>query len=320
MEFKDYYSVLGVEPDADLKAIKTAYRRLARQYHPDVSSESNAEDRFKEVTEAYEVLGDKDKRAEYDELRQYAGRGGGFEPPPGWQGRGGGYREEHVYDGDFSDFFNSIFGGGFGSADFGGGGFNQRDQGGGLRGQDVETDLPIFLEDTLSTESKTVRYHLPQVDAQGRRQAVEKTLKVKVPAGVRDGERIRLKGQGAPGVGGGAAGDLYLRIRLVPHPMFDVEGHNLVITVPVAPWEVSLGAKVTIPTLEGDIRITVPENSQADKRIRIKGKGLPGKQGRGDLYVVLKVVMPDTSDDDTRALWQQLSERAAFNPRAQWRK
>lgn len=313
MEFKDYYRVLGVEPDADLKTIKTAYRRLARQYHPDVSTESDAEDRFKEVTEAYEVLGDKDKRAEYDELRQHARREN-FQPPPGWQSSNSG-RNENVYEGDFSEFFESIFGG----AGFAGGGFGGGARESGLRGQDVETDLPIFLEDTLSDELKTVQYHMPQVDAQGRRQLVEKTLKVKVPAGVQDGERIRLKGQGAPGLGGGPAGDVYLRIRLVPHPLFDVEGHHLVLTVPVAPWEVSLGAKVTIPTLEGDIRITVPENSQPDKRIRIKGKGLPGKDGRGDLYVVLKVVMPSKLDDNARALWQQLSEQAAFNPRAQWR-
>lgn len=313
MEFKDYYRVLGVEPDADLKTIKTAYRRLARQYHPDVSTENDAEDRFKEVTEAYEVLGDKDKRAEYDELRQHARRGN-FQPPPGWQSSNSG-RNENVYEGDFSEFFESIFGG----AGFAGGGFGGGARESGLRGQDVETDLPIFLEDTLSDELKTVQYHMPQVDAQGRRQLVEKTLKVKVPAGVRDGERIRLKGQGAPGLGGGPAGDVYLRIRLVPHPLFDIEGHHLVLTVPVAPWEVSLGAKVTIPTLEGDIRITVPENSQPDKRIRIKGKGLPGKDGRGDLYVVLKVVMPSKLDDNARALWQQLSEQAAFNPRAQWR-
>lgn len=308
MEFKDYYKILGVEADADAKTIKTAYRRLARQYHPDVSTENEAEERFKEVSEAYEVLGDADKRAEYDELRRY-GRQGNFEPPPGWQS-GRGFGGETVYEGDFSEFFQNIFGGG---------GFGEFRGEYSRRGRDVETDIPIFLEDTLSTELKSVDYHMPTIDEQGRRKIINKTLKVKIPAGVRDGERIRLKGQGAPGIGGGAAGDLYLRVRLVPHPLFDVEGHDLVLTVPVAPWEVALGAKVTIPTLEGDIRLTIAENSQPGKRIRVKGKGLPGKQGRGDLYVVLRVTMPPELNGESRRLWQELSEKAAFNPRAAWR-
>ncbi len=318
MEFKDYYKILGVAADADDKAIKTAYRKLARQYHPDVSTEHQAEDKFKEVTEAYEVLKSPEKRAEYDELRRY-GRGGKFQPPPGWQanrdsqagGFGGG---EHVYEGDFSEFFSSIFGGA------GNSGFTRQGGNFAQRGQDIETDLPIFLEDTLKPEERTIEYNMPHIDAQGRRSSVRKTLKVKVPPGVGDGERIRLKGQGGPGLGGGASGDLYLRIRLVPHPLFDVEGHNLLVTVPISPWEAALGAKLTVPTLEGDIRLTVPANSQTGQRLRVKGRGLVMKQGRGDLYAVLKVVMPPAADDKQRQHWQAMAASSDFNPRAEWRK
>lgn len=319
MEFKDYYKVLGVADDADDKTIKTAYRKLARQYHPDVSTEHQAEERFKEVTEAYEVLHDTTKRAEYDELRRYGERGQ-FQPPPDWQSKTGGFSGgEQVYEGDFSEFFNSIFGAaGARGRDFGGGeGFGAR-QSSGRRGQDIETEMPIFLEDTLSDEQKTIEYNMPQVDAQGLRQSVRKTLKVKIPTGVSDGDRIRLKSQGSPGIGSGEPGDLYLVIKLVPHPLFDVEGHNLIVTVPVAPWEAALGAKITVPTLDGDIRLTLPENSQAGRRMRVKGRGLVGKNGRGDLFAVVKVVMPPTLDERSKNHWQSLADEAAFDPRAQW--
>ncbi len=319
MEFKDYYDILGVEADADAKAIKTAYRRLARKYHPDVSTENEAEARFKEVTEAYEVLGDSRKRAEYDELRQY-GQRGQFEPPPDWQSSGGFSSNEHFYEGDFSEFFSSIFGGGQA------GGFSSRNRSFSQPGQDIETDLPVFLEDTLKQESKSIEYTMPHIDSQGRREMLHKTLKVKVPAGVADGERIRLKGQGSPGIGDGPAGDLYLRIRLVPHPMFDVEGHNLTVTVPVAPWEAALGCKIMVPTLEGDIRLSIPPNSQTGQRLRIKGRGLVTKQKdgkgekiRGDLFALLKVVMPTKSNDEIKQQWQKLADSAGFDPREKWR-
>lgn len=320
MEFKDYYKILGVEPTADAKAIKTAYRKLARKYHPDVSEQHDAEERFKEVTEAYEVLGDAKKRAEYDEIRQYGGaHGQQFRPPPGWESaaggfQGGGFGEFET--GDFSDFFEAIFGGGARRQRSGprrtGGAFSSR-------GQDVEIDMPIFLEDTLAEESKQINYSLPHYGVDGARlEDVTKTLKVKIPKGVSNGERIRLKGQGAPGLGDGPAGDLYLRIRLVPHPLFDVEGHNLVITVPLAPWEAALGTKVTVPTLQGKIQLTIPPDSQSGRRLRIKGRGLPSKAGQGDLYAVLNVVMPPKTSEESRGLWQQLAEKAQFDPRAQW--
>lgn len=315
MDFKDYYKVLGLEPGADDKAVKAAYRKLARKYHPDVSKEKDAENQFKEVAEAYEVLKSAEKRAEYDELRKYAQQGRPFEPPPGWQPRGnGGFADEMGGGRDYSDFFESLFGAA------------GRSQGPGRksarRGQDVEMELPILLEETLADEAKKIAFQLPQYSADGQPlAAISKTLNVKIPAGVSDGERIRLKGQVAPGLGGAANGDLYLIIRLVPHPLFDVEAHNLILTVPLAPWEAALGSKVTVPTLDGKIHLSIPANSQSGQRLRIKGKGLMNKLGeRGDLYALFKIVIPAQADEPTRALWAQLAEQAAFDPRAEWSK
>ena len=313
MEFKDYYKILDLKPDADGKAIKTAYRKLARKYHPDVSNHHEAEEKFKEVNEAYEVLKDTQKRAEYDEIREFGQHGQGFQPPPGSQSSN---HSDEQYQGDFSDFFSSVFGesGRAESQSFASDyGFNQK-------GQDIETDMPILLEETLSNCSKTISYRLPRRDSNGRITEANKTLNVTIPAGVSDGERIRLKGQGAQGMGDGLHGDLYLRIRLVPHPLFDVEAHNLIVTMPVAPWEAALGAKIVVPTLSGKINVSIPENSQTGQRFRIKGKGLLGKNGHGDLYAVLKVVMPNVLDDETKQYWEQLAKKATFDPRAEWSK
>lgn len=310
MEFKDYYEILGVQPDADGKEIKTAYRKLARKYHPDMNPDEGAEDKFKEVAEAYEVLKDAERRAEYDELRQYGGKqGAGFEAPPGWQSSSGfsGAGSRH-FEGDFSDFFNSVFNEG---------GAAHRQQRSGFRGQDAEIEMPIFLEDTLSEASRPVEYTIPHYE-NGQLSEIKKSLKVKIPRGVKDGERIRLKGQGGIGQGDAPNGDLYLHIRLVPHPLFDVEGHNLVVTVPLAPWEAALGAKIRVPTLDGQIDLTVAANSQTGQNLRIKGKGLASKTGRGDLYARLKVVMPPSASDEVKNLWKTLSEKASFDPRAQW--
>lgn len=320
MEFKDYYKILGIEPDADTKAVKTAYRRLARKYHPDVSSESDAEARFKEIAEAYEVLSDDKKRAEYDQLRQY-GQGDRFEPPPGWQRQRGAGGASSA-GADFSEFFSSIFGGGFGDR-FSDGSAEARGQHSSedffsTRGRDLETEMPVFLEDTLSEQTKTIDYALPRYDEHGRVEETRKTLKVKIPAGVTDGERIRLKGQGAPGFGKGSPGDLYLRIRLVPHPLFDVLGRDLSITVPVAPWEAALGTRINIPTLDGRIQLTVKPGSQSGQRLRIRGKGLRRGDRQGDLYAVLKVVMPDIVRDEDKVLWKKLAETSNFDPRDNW--
>jgi curved DNA-binding protein len=319
MEFKDYYKVLGVEPGADDAAIKTAYRKLARKYHPDVSKEKDAEQQFKEVAEAYEVLKTAEKRAEYDELRQYAQQGRPFEPPPGWQPQSqGGFEGNFGQSGqDFSEFFESIFG----NASHAHRG-HAHGRSHGRRGQDVEMEFPLLLEETLQEQAKQVALQIPQYSADGQPLPVlNKTLNVKIPAGTGDGERIRLKGQGVPGIGGAPNGDLYLIIRLVPHPLFDVEAHNLILTVPLAPWEAALGCKVTVPTLSGKINLTIPANTQSGQRLRIKGKGLINKLGgQGDLYALFRIVIPAQADAATRELWTQLADKAAFDPRSEWSK
>lgn len=310
MEFKDYYRILGVAPDAETADIKAAYRKLARKYHPDLNAEEDAAARFREVAEAWEVLKDKERRAEYDELYRYGGRQREhFEPPPGWEA-GTGHRQQR-YSADFSDFFNSIFGAGFGGEERAGAG------GSGLRGQDVEIEMPVFLEETVTDTRKPVEYTL-QVREGMQPRRVHKSLNVTIPTGVSDGERIRVRGQGAPGQGDAPPGDLYLHIRLVPHPVFDVEGRNLLVTVPLAPWEAALGARVTVPTLEGDIKLTVAPGSQTGRRLRVRGRGLARRDGKGDLFAVLKVVMPPKQDPEVQSLWRQLAEKAAFDPRAEW--
>jgi len=312
MDFKDYYKILGVEPTADDKAIKTAYRKLARKYHPDVSKEKDAEAKFKDASEAYEALKSADKRAEYDELRKYGQHGQPFQGPPGWQSRGGYSGGED--QGDFSDFFSSIFG----ARGDGFSGGQRRST--GRKGQDVEMQLSVSLEETLSTESKQISFQVPQYDASGRHVSnTIKSLNVKIPSGVTDGERIRLKGQGAPGIGGGANGDLYLIVKFAPHPKFEVEGENLVITVPVAPWELALGTEVAVPTLTGKINLKVPAGSQNGQRMRAKGHGLLNKGGqRGYLFIQLKVVMPKEASEEVLGLWKALADSAAFDPRKGW--
>lgn len=312
MDFKDYYKILGVEPTADEKTIKAAYRKLARKYHPDVSKEPNAEAQFKEASEAYDALSNAEKRAEYDELRKYGVHGRPFQAPPGYGGGPFGQSDNP----EFSDFFSSIFGNQsragspFGNAR--GGSRSPR-----RRGNDVDLELPLFLEETLAGESKQVSFRVPQYNPAGHPAgSVTKTLNVKIPAGVTDGERMRLKGQGGPGYAGGEAGDLYLTIRYAPHPAFTVEGADLIAEVPVAPWELALGAKVQVSTLTGRVNVTVRPDSQNGQRLRVKENGLPVKGGgRGDLLVELKVVMPPRNDA-TRELWDKLAHKAGFDPRA----
>lgn len=322
MEFKDYYVALGVDPAADDKTIKTAFRKLARQYHPDVSKHPQAEEKFKEVAEAYEVLHSTEKRAAYDELRENRARHKNAQQQNAQQRQGS--HANNAYnphagttqsDQDFADFFNSIFG----SVNQNG---NTSRHGNAeafaQKGRDVEIEFPVFLEETLADTVKPIEYVLPHHDAYGQLHEIKKSLKVKIPAGIADGERIRLKGQGAPGEGNAPHGDVYLHIRLVPHPLFDVEGHNLIITLPLAPWEAALGTKITLPTLAGKIQLTIPPNSQAGQRMRIKGKGLIRKAEVGDLFAVIKIVMPKHADETTKQLWTQLAEQANFAARAEW--
>jgi len=313
MKFKDYYKILGVDETADLKEIKKAYRKLAVKFHPDTSGHSDTEERFKEVVEAYEVLKDPTKRAEYDELKRYGAKsGGGFDAPPGWQASDGRNQYRHQEHGDFSEFFNSFF------ADRGRGSEHSPDYGPDLfKGQDLEMELPVFLEEVVAGTSKSIDYHVP-VYTNNQLNQIKKSLNVKVPLGVTDGERIRLKGQGAPGSEDRLNGDLYLIIRLVPHPLFDVQGLNLILSLPLTPWEAALGAKLEIPTLDGKVKLNIPANSRSGQKLRIKGKGLKNKTGQGDLLAVIKIDIPPSTNSETKRLWSELAEAEKYNPRTEW--
>ncbi|MEK6489752.1 curved DNA-binding protein [Klebsiella grimontii] len=305
MELKDYYAILGVQPTDDLKTIKTAYRRLARKYHPDVSKENDAEAKFKDLAEAWEVLKDDQRRAEYDQLWQHRN-----DPQFGRQQQHS--REQSYSQQDFDDIFSTMFGQQA---------HHSRRQH-GVRGHDLEIEVAVFLEETLAEQTRTISYKLPVYNVFGMVESeTPKTLNVKIPAGVVDGQRIRLKGQGTPGENGGPNGDLWLVIHIAPHPLFDVVDHNLETVLPLAPWEAALGAKVTIPTLKESILLTIPPGSQAGQRLRVKGKGLTSKTTTGDLYAVIKIVMPPKPDEKSRALWQQLADaQSSFEPRKTWGK
>lgn len=315
MDFKDYYAVLGVSESASPEEIKKAYRKLARKFHPDVSKEPNAEVQFKDVGEAYEVLKDPEKRAEYDQLRKYGGASdGSFEPPPGWQSRSpfgaGGYTEADA--GQFSDFFESIFGGGQAGA----GGFRRRPRDG--RGDDVHARLALFLEEAFHGCEKQIQFDVTEIGANGRPVPRRKTLNVKIPAGMSPGQSIRLKGQGSPGFGDGPNGDLFIEVEYAPHPEFTVDGKDVILTVPIAPWEAALGGSITVPTVGSRVSVKVPKCASSGQKLRLKGKGLPGKHP-GDQIVVLQVVLPRHLSDKAESLFRELAnEEKAFNPRARF--
>lgn len=317
MEFVDYYAVLGVEVAADDKAIKTAYRKLARKYHPDLSKLPGTEEKFKQVAEAYEVLHSAEKRAEYDALREARSRG--YDPRMGQRQAGQRGTSEHSAraDQEFADFFNSIFGAA---------GSRNRQRHGAMpdfedstpaQERDVELEWPIMLEDTLADTTKQIEFMVPFYDAQGGQSRIKKTLNVKIPAGASDGTRIRLKGQGAPSGSNRPNGDVYLTIRLIPHPLFEVEGNNLLLNVPLAPWEAALGGKIIAPTLAGKIHLVIPPNSQAGQRLRVKGKGLHGAP-QGDMFAILTLVMPPTNSEESQIVWANLADTAHFDPRLKW--
>jgi len=325
VEFKDYYKTLEVARTASPEEIKAAFRKLARRFHPDVAKgadKKKAEDRFKEINEAYEVLSDPEKRKRYDELgpnwEHPGAQAGGF-PRGGFAGRRGGAPgggEDFEFGGTtgFSDFFEQFFSGGGRGSRRGGAGFGAEEDT-AANGGDVEADLLVSLEEAFhgATRKLTLRRSAP--DGTGGR---ENTYQVRIPPGVREGQRIRLTGQGSPGQGGGAAGDLYLRVHFAQHPDFRVEDSDLYYDLEVAPWEAALGAKLKVPTLDGAVLLTVPPGTSSDGKLRLRAHGLPREGGeRGDLYAVVKVQTPTHLTAEEKALWEKLAAGSSFSPRAE---
>jgi curved DNA-binding protein len=335
VQFKDYYQVMGVARDATDAQIKQAYRRLARKFHPDVSKEPDAEARFKELGEAYEVLRSAEKRAAYDRLGSGPRPGEDFRPPPGWDsgfefsgaGPGAGARGgAGAGSADYSDFFESLFGrAGSAGARHGGRGFDP------ARGEDHHAKVLLDLDASLEGGSRSFTLRVPEIDAEGRIATRERVLNVHVPKGILPGQTIRLAGQGgaAPserqsdrqsesqseGQSNGTAGDLYIEVDFQPHPLYRVEGRDLFLDLPVAPWEAALGATVKTPTPGGTVDLKVPPGAHAGTRLRLKGRGIPASPP-GDFYVVLAIALPPAADEKAKAAYRALADSLPFNPRA----
>jgi len=342
VRYKDYYEILGVPRTAGDAEIKKAFRKLAREYHPDVAKDKRkAEEKFKEINEAYEVLGNPENRKKYDQLGANWKAGAEFRPPPGWEqfrtgrayqhgGPGAGGFEFHFGGTGFSDFFEQLFGshrGGAGRA----AGIEEDEF--AERGRDIEGDIMVTLEEAMrgSLRSVNVRHSVicEHCSGHGRRGGhacnvcggsgqVQKTetYQVKIPAGVIEGQRLRLAGRGEAGTGGGGAGDLYLRVRLARHPDFEVEDHNLIHEAELSPWEAILGANISVPTLEGHLNIRIPPGTQNGQKLRLRGRGLPRREGeKGDLIVVTRIEVPVQVTDSERKLWEQLARESKYNPR-----
>jgi curved DNA-binding protein len=346
VQYKDYYETLGVSRTASQADIKKSFRKLAREHHPDVAkNKKQAEEKFKEINEAYEVLGDPVKRKKYDELGANWSSGSEFRTPPGWEsytGKGGfpgrgskGEEFEFHFGGTgFSDFFEQLFGsrGGRGGAGFGrSGGITEEDF--GARGRDIEGDIMVTLEEAMrgSIRSVSVRHGAPCEHCGGTGQrarhvcnvcggtgqvAKTDTYQVKIPTGVSEGQRLRVAGRGEAGQGGGAAGDLYLRVRFAKHPEFEVESHNLIYEAELAPWEAVLGTNISVPTLNGRVNIKIPPGTHGGQKLRVRGRGLPERGAdSGDLIVVTRIEVPSKVSESERKLWEQLASESKFNPR-----
>lgn len=299
MEYKDYYKIMGLSSNASEKEIKTAYRKLARKYHPDINKEANAEEKFKELGEAYEVLKDPKKRAIYDQSSKNwdsAQSAHQFSEDSGWQG-------ENINFGDNSDFFEALFGA-------------SRRRQHSMKGEDYSSNITISLEDAFHGATRQIQIPIQQLDKEGRLQVINQTLKVKIPAGIKSGQQIRIAGYGAPGLGNGPKGDLYLKVNIEKHPHFEAKNEDIYSVVPITPWEAALGANIQIPTLGGKVELKIPAGSQGGQTFRLKGRGLPSTKP-GDQYVMLKIVIPQPKTDAAKALYKTMSEQMPFNPREQ---
>ena len=324
MEYKDYYQIMGVERTATQDEIKRAYRKLARKYHPDVSKEADAEKRFKEVGEAYEVLKDAEKRVAYDQLGENWKAGQDFNAPPDWDagfefggsGFGGGdnthYQQYSSSGGSsYSDFFESLFGQGFAGG---------RTEGGfQSAGRDHHAKILINLEDSMQGATRSISLQVPDVDAAGHVTTKERVLKVNIPKGIKQGQHIRLSGQGNPGMGNAKAGDLYLEVEFNPHSIYRVDGRDVYLDLPLAPWELILGASVKVPTPGGAVELKIKPGSVNASKMRLKGRGIPASSksnSAGDLYVVLQVVLPPANNDSEKEAYEKMQKSFSFNPRA----
>ena len=316
MEYKDYYEILGVKKDTPQNEIKRAYKKLARKYHPDVSKEADAEIKFKEVGEAYEVLKDPEKRQAYDQLgANWKAGQDGFQPPPDWESNfdfgGGGYTQGNAQD--YSSFFEDLFGGGRATS----GHYTRGGTHGGFqsKGENVRAKVAIDIEDSINGASRSFTLQMPEYNHQGQVVNKQRTLKVKIPKGIKQGQTIRLNKQGNPGIGDGERGDLLLEVTFKPHRLYSLEGKDIYLNLPVSPWEATLGAKVQVPTPTGNVDMSIPKDSQQGRKLRLKGRGLPGKDA-GDFYVVIQVALPPSSDPKVKALNEKMRDEINFNPRS----
>lgn len=312
MDFKDYYEIMGVKKDASQDEIKRAYRKLARKYHPDVSKEADADTRFKEIGEAYEALKDPEKRTAYDQLGANWKAGQDFNPPPDWDAgfefNGAGYTGGDASD--YSDFFESLFGRGFGSAQA------QHQHGGyATRGEDHHAKVLIDLEDAYNGATRGITLQSPEFDSNGHVITKQRTLNVKIPKGVKQGQRIRLAGQGSAGMGNAPAGDLYLEIEFKPHSIYRVDGHDVYLDLPVTPWEAALGATIKVPTPNGTVDLKIAEGTITGRKMRLKARGIPAKSP-GDLYVVTQITLPPANSEEAKDLYRKMEQELAYNPRS----
>lgn len=315
MQFKNYYDVLGVPRDATADDIKKAYRKLARKYHPDISKAPDAEARMQEVNEANAVLSDPEKRAAYDQLGKDYQPGQDFRPSPDWDAgfefSGHGYAPDEAAG--FSDFFEQIFG----RAGMGGRGFGQAHARRGsvrAQGEDHHAKVVLDLEDAFTGATRQISLRAPKTDAQGRVTLESRTLNVKIPRGIKAGQVIRLAGQGAPGIGGGPAGDLLLEVQFKPHPRFRVEGRDLFLKLPVAPWEAALGAVVSVDLPGGPVKVRIPQGAQSGRQLRVRGRGIPGEPP-GDLMLTIEIMLPPADTPRAREFYEQMAKEFAFDPR-----